>query len=367
MLEKVNGWLDIAERIFNLIRPKAYNTIAKTVVFTGIALIVESQVNFLHALVVALFEEYIGKSEILRSVLDVSSDPTIGVVLVVTGMVYHLVAALGKDFIDTKKAELPKYPIFEFFFDTQLNESQSNGEIYLDGPDYTFEQWQNIPDYEEPSKEPNEESEMSRTLRELTNSVPTLYPGQRQHKVRVNKKLYSDRAELLKEWLGYEPLKLSLYNDGEVLANGVKVQLTIPKDKGVSIKERGSELPKRPVKYYSTMPHFVAVRDEFKSILSHQAKVRLYEEDDHYKIIWDKEPQQAGVVSTAGKDLLFKISNPVEVECTIFCDELTRPANLTITLFPAQKSKSLELDDITNDEKFEELYSKIVKTFDDGL
>lgn len=72
MYEKVNRWLDIAERIINLIRPTAYNTIAKTVVLTGIGLIVESQVNFLHAIVVALFEEYIGKSEILRSVLDVS-------------------------------------------------------------------------------------------------------------------------------------------------------------------------------------------------------------------------------------------------------------------------------------------------------
>lgn len=365
MHEKINHWLDIVVRIINLIRPKTYNTIAKLVVYTGIGLIIESQVNFVHALVVALFEEYIGKSEILRSVLNVSSDPTVGVLLVITGMIYHLVVTLGKDFIDTKKAELPKYPIFEFYFGTQANKDQSGGEVYLDGPNYTFEQLKDIPEYEEPTVELSEESEMLISLRKIANSSPVLF-NQRQYEVRVNSRFYSQRVEILEEWLGYEPLKLRLYNDGEILANGVQVQITIPKGKGISIKERGIHLPERPQKRYSTAPFFRATRDQFRGLISYQAKVRLTEKDEHYKISWDTESLQAGVVSTAGKDLIFKISRPVEVEYTVFCDELTRPAKLTLTLHPAKVLKPLNLDDIMDDNKFEELYSKMAKTFDDS-
>ncbi|WP_353243083.1 hypothetical protein [Providencia sp.] len=78
MSDKVNHWIDIAERVINIIRPKTYNTIAKVTVLMGLGLISESQINFIHAIVAAFFEEYIGKSEILRAVLAVSDSPTAG-------------------------------------------------------------------------------------------------------------------------------------------------------------------------------------------------------------------------------------------------------------------------------------------------
>ncbi|MGE6473183.1 hypothetical protein [Serratia proteamaculans] len=149
MHAKVNDWIDIVERILNLIRPKAYNTIAKAVVLTGIGLIVESQVNFLHAVVVALFEEYIGKSEILRSVLNASSDHTVGVLLVLTGMVYHIAVTLGKEFIETKKAELPKYPVLSCFLHNGDKE-KLDSEFTIRGQLVSLPDRDSIPDQEEP-------------------------------------------------------------------------------------------------------------------------------------------------------------------------------------------------------------------------
>lgn len=367
MHDKVNNWLDIVERVINVIRPKAYNTIAKLVVYTGIGLIIESQVNFVHALVVALFEEYIGKSEILRSVLEVSSDTGVGVLLVIAGMTYHLAVTLGKDFIDTKKAELPKYPIFEFYFGTLANKNQSGGEVYLDGPNYIFDKLKDIPEYEEFTVEPSKENSISRSLKIMAESSPSFWgQQQRQYEVRVNSRLYSQRAEILEEWLGYEPLKLSLSNGGEILAKGVEVQINIPKGNGISIKERGEHLPEIPKKRYSTEPIYRVVENDYRALMLLQGKVNLTEDDDCYKISWNIETLQAGVVSTANKDLIFKVPSPVEVECTVFCDELTRPVTLTLVLHPAKVSKPLVLDDIMDDDKFETLYAKIIKVFNNN-
>ncbi len=370
MYEKIHKWIDVAERIISLIRPKTYNTIAKIVVYTGIGLIIESQVNFVHALITALFEEYIGKSEILRSVLNVSSDSTVGVLLVITGMAYHLVVTLGKDFIDTKRAGLPKYPIFEFSFCTKTTKNRLVGEVYLDGPNYTFEQLQDIPEYEEPKVEPSEKKcEPEQAFRMLANQSMSMYTtGLRPYQVIVNKNIYSQRAKLLEEWLGYEPLKLRLSNYGEILASGVEVQLAIPKNEDVSIKESSTRLPERPKKKRSS--NEISVRpllNNARSLVSHMSKVRLTEKESYYNIIWDVESLQAGVVTTAGKYLIFKVTKPVEVTCTVFCNELTRPENLTLTLYPAKESKSLMLDDIVDDDQFEKLYSKIAETFNDKL
>ncbi|MGI2982293.1 hypothetical protein ACRTDN_21355 [Vibrio alginolyticus] len=365
MHERVNQWLDIAERIINLIRPKAYNTIAKAVVLTGIGLVVESQVNFLHALVVALFEEYIGKSEILRSVLDVSSDPTVGVVLVITGMIYHVAVTLGKEFIETRKAELPKFPDFDFFFVTKKQSSQPNGNFYLDGPQHSYEQLENIPKYEEPKPKQDENEE----LRELTASIGRLSNfsglggfGHQREEV-TNSRLYQERVDLLKEWMGFEPVKLKLSNGGEVLATGVSVQLTIPKNTNVKIKERGAILPEHPKKKYYSDVAFAVLRDNFTSIASLSNPVSFEDEEDFYEIRWDVKSLQARVNKTANKEFLIKVTEPVEVECTVFCNELPQPYSSTVTLHPASESTSLSLDDIVDDSKFDNLYSDIAENF----
>ncbi|MDV2395869.1 hypothetical protein [Vibrio cholerae] len=366
MYEKVNRWLDIAERIINLIRPTAYNTIAKTVVLTGIGLIVESQVNFLHAIVVALFEEYIGKSEILRSVLDVSSDPTVGVVLVVTGMTYHVAVTLGKEFIETRKAELPKFPDFEFFFVTKKQSFQPNGKFYLDGPQHSYEQLENIPKYEEPKPKQHENEELrelTASIGKLTNYCPLRGFGHQEEEV-TNSRLYQDRFDLLKEWMGFEPVKLKLSNGGAVLANGVSVLLTIPKSNDIAIKEHGVRLPEKPKKQYYTGVSFAPLHDNFsKTLASFNSPVRFEESDDFYEIRWDVKSLQACVNKKANKEFLIKVTKTVEVECTVFCNELPQPYSSTVTLHPASESTSLTLDDIMDDSKFNSLYSEIAENF----
>ena len=49
MHEQVSKWVDIFEKIVNLIRPNAYNVIAKWVIGVGLCQIAESQVKIAHA------------------------------------------------------------------------------------------------------------------------------------------------------------------------------------------------------------------------------------------------------------------------------------------------------------------------------
>lgn len=364
MNDKVNHWIDIAERVINIIRPKAYNTIAKVTILTGLGLIGESQIKFIHAIIVAFFEEYIGKSEILRTFLDVSGSPTTGFFLVVIGMIYHIIVTLGNEYINTKKSELPKHPMLNFYFKNKNNDSLDNGEIYLDELRYNFEQVKNIPDYVEPVE--NREEKLLTNKTELSNTIELLekkYRSQCLQKRIVNTNFYKERLNILQEWLGYEKLSLSIVNDSEVFASGIRVRLCIPKNEGVTVKTIGEEIPKRPETHTNFYPTGMPLSNHFYERILDEVKPFITEYDDFYEISFEREKLQANTIAHNRLDLLVKINESIDINYTIFCDQLPRPFNSKITLHPSDNIKAIKLDDIIKDDNFERLYISIHEVF----
>ncbi|HCG7367832.1 TPA: hypothetical protein NJ384_004104 [Vibrio parahaemolyticus] len=351
MQEKVNGWLDIAERILNIIRPKAYNTIAKAVVLTGIGLIVESQVSFLHAVVVALFEEYIGKSEILRSVLNASSDPTIGILLVIVGMVYHVAVTLGKDFIETKKAELPKYPVLSCFL-LNGDKEKLDSEFTLRGKLVSLPSRDSIPDQEEPKFDESiygHHASIFRTMQAIQSS-----PFGDQ----LNKSLYRERADVLNEWAGAEILYLKISNDSRILASGVSVELTIPRHKGLSIKVPDNKYPPEPKAKREYNNRFSHIMPSYHNVSI--PDLRVSSDAKNYYIKWRVNRLQAQTELEADEYVLMKTDKPIDIQCTIFCDELPEPTQTIFKANPPQGTAIVSIDELSDESCYAALRDKLI-------
>ncbi|HBC7427953.1 TPA: hypothetical protein KEY68_000175 [Providencia rettgeri] len=366
MNDKVDNWIDKAERVINLIRPKAYNTIAKVTILTGLGLIGESQINFIHAIVAAIFEEYIGKSEILRTVLDVSGSPITGFLLVVVGMIYHIIVTLGNEYINTKKSELPKYPMLKFFFKNKHDSSFSNGEMHLDKPKYTFEQCQSIPEYSKTVENTEEhlsanETPLSKSLKFIDYSLPSGY--QHPKTTKVNKRFYKERLDILQEWLGYEKLCLSIANDSEIFANDIKVKISIPRNGRITVKTTRDKIPKRPETHINVGPIGMLNSNCSNEPFYDKYRPFITESDDIYEINWRIEKLQAKTFTGSSFGLWVKINEPIDIDCTVFCDQLPRPFNSKITLHPSSNIEVIELADIIEGENFERLYISIREAF----
>jgi hypothetical protein len=356
MYEKISKWLDLLARLVDLIRPKSYNTIAKLVVFTGVGLIVESEINFLHALAVALFEQYLGQSEFLREVLIGSDDPTLGIVLVITGMAYHLVVTLGKDFIQNQKEKLPQFPELIVSLSTQKKPRQ-NDQVNLDNPILKTPQPEDIPDFNENKDAISRRNEFD----SLFSGLNDLSFGGIGEKVKVytNTNFYRQRADIINKWSGFEPLELHLSNQGKILANGVRIQVILPKnDDCLSIFMPNNNIPSKPKKTYKNQAYMIPHGFD-RDILSYQDKMRIKEENDCYKINWDIDTLQAGVITTGNKKIFLRVKKAVEINCTVFCDELSEPKSSVLTITPSDEKVELNVDDIITDKNFDTLYSQL--------
>ncbi len=351
MHEKVNRWLEIAERILNIIKPKTYNTIAKSVVLTGIGLIVESQVNFFHAVVVSLFEEYIGKSEILRSVLNTSSDPTVGVLLVLTGMIYHVVVTLGKDFIDTKKVELPKYPTLNCVL-LNGDKEELESEFTIRGKLVHLPDIGNIPD--------QEEVKLDESIYGNSSIFQTMKLMQSSHfGKQLNKDLYRERADVLREWAGAEILYLTVSNDSRILANGVSIELTIPRHKGLSIKVPKNKYPEEP-----KVENDYNDRFKIQSIHSYHnvsiPDLKVSSDANNFYIKWKISRLQACTYLEADECVLLKTNKPIDIKCTIFCDELPEPTKITFKANPPLGTAIVSIDELSNESYYTLLRDKLI-------
>ncbi|MGF1888221.1 hypothetical protein L4D13_19030 [Photobacterium profundum] len=348
MHNKVNQWLDIAERVFNLIRPKAYNTIAKAVVFTGIGLLVESHFNFIHSLIVALFEEYIGKSEFLRSVLDTDTDKTIGIILITLGMLYHISMTLGKDYIDTKKAELPKFPSLSCLL-LNGDKKELDSEFTIRGSLITLPNRESIPNNAQEIPEYNN-THMSAMIAAIQ------IQGFVSQK---NRDLFRERAEILKQWSGAELLHLKIENNGSILANCVSVKLQIPRDKGVLINDLSINIPEDPKE---TIDH----NDRFSGILDlHEHPMTLddlsvHSDADFFTVYWRVNSLQAQTEKTANNYLLLKTNKSTVIECTIFCDELPEPIVSTYIVNPPPQTLNVTIEDLKDSERYIKLCDKCI-------
>ncbi|MFH0257050.1 hypothetical protein ACGRL8_08360 [Vibrio rumoiensis] len=342
MSKKILQWLDILKKLINIIRPKAYNTITRIVIGTGLLQITESQVKILHAFAIALFEEYIAKSEILREFLNATSDPTTGLILVAMGLIYHLVAYLGKDFIDAVKAKQPKIPELKLHF---LNGDKEplNSEFMIRGQLANILDRESIPDNTDEDEISNLEGEFGYMQKQILQMQRLSSPfGQRK-----NKDQYRERANVIDKWAGAELLYFSLKNHSSILVNDITIQLNIPRNSSrVSIE--GNTLPQPR--------DLINIIDlTYPPIINEPKQIKLYDniEISHtskdFVVSWKARKLHGEATVESSECFLIQVREEISIECTIYCDELPKPYITTFEVKPPQKSSNVDLEELMDD------------------
>ncbi|WP_198781124.1 MULTISPECIES: hypothetical protein [Shewanella] len=348
MHEQVSKWVDIFEKIVNLIRPNAYNVIAKWVIGVGLCQIAESQVKIAHAFAIALFEEYVSKSEILRAFLNATSDPTSGIILVLSGLGYHLIATIGKGYIDTRKAELPKLPSLNCQLlngDNEVLEAQ----FTIRGSRVNLPNNDDIPDYKEDKPDFNHP-----IFGHLHIIAAIQTPNFGKHR---NTELFRERAKVLSEWAGAELLYLKITNDSRILASGVSIKLEIPRHKGLSVTMPG-KLPSTPQKDIDDFPNLVPHYQRAKHI--DPKAITLHSEHNFYYISWSISKMQAQTEEVSTESILLKTDKTVEIECTIFCDELPEPITTKYKVHPSLEIIDIDVEQLIDGDSYNKISDKLI-------
>ncbi len=349
---KTDDFLSFLERIICIIRPKYHNVISRVVIGAGLLLVVESQVNLIEALGVALFEKLFGPSEYLRHLFAGSSYPWIGVILVVCGLVYHAVVTVGLELVEKYRKALPPKPQLNFSFLNSDEEKLPNSKIKFRGKTCVIPDNLEIPDNTNYSKyaskqiEKDKEDErgqpggISSVVSSITNPKP---------QYRINKDFYRKRAKFLQVWGGAENFTLALFNAGAILCRNIEVEIRIPKEVGVSVDNR-NDLSPLPPSQESVTPPF----DKFSNNIyqaPQEYDVKTSDSTTMHIFTWKVGNLQAKANRTSDTKLFFRIEVKIQIEVSIFCDELADPIQKTIQIIPAEEKIELNLEIITQERK----------------
>lgn len=340
--------LDGLGRAISIIRPKAYNVIAKRVIFVGLFQMIESQVKIVHALVIALFEQFIGVSEILRTFLNATSAPSLGFILVVMGLLYHLVVTLGKDYIEVKSLALPKLPKLKCSLLNDDKEELSQ-EFTIRGSRVNLPETKDIPDNKSIDSEASEDAAVSAL------QLHSLYES--RFGKRKNEDLYRERAEVLNKWAGAELIYLKLSNDGETLATGVSIELAIRKQKGLFVTV-ADPLLHSPDEFIDDSRSLLGI-DHLTRTINPKA-ISIDSDSSHHSISWAVNRIQAQTEECSTDCILLKTDKSVEVECTIFCDEFPKPAKTIFTVKPASKILDVSIKELMSSSSFQSIFDTAI-------
>ncbi|MEA3588401.1 hypothetical protein J6I75_08555 [Pseudidiomarina sp. 1APP75-27a] len=336
---QVVGWL---VQLLIALRPRTYNRITTSVVLSGLLLVWESQVKLVHAVIVVVVEMFIGESELLRAVLTSTSDTFIGMSLITMGLIYHLTA----EYLQSKKATLPAVPSLSCHLLNGDKESLDTeftlrGKLALLPPD------NEIPDKED-SLPTDDSSVIGQALRAY------LYSGQQ-----VNTQLYRERADVLNEWAGAELIYLVVENEGKVLATGVSVQLSVPRAPGVLVKPNSDIVPPLPKATFNRYEKLLSP-EELNLEIPARNELTLTIEGNRRVIHWQPHKLQAGTSIPSEEAILIKTNEPIEVECTIFCDELPEPIVKTFHVNPPSEEVNVYLSQLKNEERYDALCDELI-------
>ncbi|PKM19527.1 MAG: hypothetical protein CVV11_07805 [Gammaproteobacteria bacterium HGW-Gammaproteobacteria-15] len=302
------------------IRPKTYNVIARSLVWFGLMLMVESHFGIVQTLMLAGYESFFGTSEILRNYVASNSNPWVGFLVVVLGLVYHILMTVGKELSDLWLSKVPKKPILSLTLINSDMESFKNNSIFLRGHIVETPSEEDIPENKVNLNFPHMQA-IASVMNDYGNS-------------RRNTKLYRERAEFLRVWGGSELILLNLSNISTVLAAGVKVVLTIPRIKGVSADNTLNALPSLPSEN---------VENKFGSISSLlDTRPKHYDlKNNHsnkeYCFEWASNNIQANTEILANTYIYLRTEVDINLTVTIYCDQFDSPITETYQVVKANK------------------------------
>ncbi|ABI71520.1 hypothetical protein [Shewanella frigidimarina] len=330
-------WIERFDRVLTIIRPKAYNVIARIIIGLGIALVAESQLNILQAVIVASYESMFGYSEVLRKFIEGSSNPWIGLFLIVIGLIYHYFMTVGKQQIDLRLSQIPQKPILDLKLLNADLVPYENHSLNLRGGIVILPK-DEIPEYK------------------ITYNIPQMSALNTFRNISLNPKFYKERSDFLKVWGGAELISLKLSNLTSVLATGVKIEITLPRMKGVSADNTKDDFPKYPAEKSTSqfsMPTYHNKPVHYDIKRSHN--------DKEYNFTWEVNDIQANTTSISDTYIFLRVEQNVDMEIKIFCDQYVFPVTEIYRVTKSKLSHSISISEITgNKESFDELVDKFI-------
>lgn len=322
----IDKWLGYLSRFLSIIRPKAYNVITRLVVGAGVTLVI-SQSRIFEAMIVAGFESYFGRSEVLRDYLDQDSNLHWGTFLIVVGMVYHLLMTVITDLVNTQIQRLPKYPELKLGVMNADSEELSGDTIQLRGAICTVPPEDEIPNYAKVINIPG-----GRNGFDVFGGMSTnfLVPG-------LNDKLFKERAKFLRTWGGSELLCFTISNDSHVLAKNVSVCLVIRRDVGVAMDNTNDYFPDIPSKQKAQRYDFLQLNPK------PSYDMKRGHSDQEYIFTWNVGDVQAGTVVQSKTAIFIRADRNTSIRATTYCDDLPEP----ITKEYQVKATTKEITQIT--------------------
>lgn len=334
-------WIERFDRILTIIRPKAYNVIARIIIGMGIALVAESQLNILQAVIVASYESMFGYSEVLRKFIEGSSNPWIGLFLIVIGLIYHYLMTVGKQQIDLRLSQIPQKPVLGLeLLNADLDKYEHNS-INLRGGLVSLPS-DEIPEHKMNYNLPN--------MSGLNNALNTI------GNIALNPSFYKERGDFLKIWGGAELISLKLSNLTPVLATGVKLEIAIPRIKGVSADNTKEDFPKYPSE--ENNGHFSSIQLTSQPV--HYDIKRSHNEKE-YGFTWEVNDIQANTTSISDTYIFLRVEQNVDMNIKIFCDQYDSPATEIYRVTKSKLSHSISISEITGKKEiFDEFVDKFI-------
>lgn len=304
----IDKWLGYLSRFLSIIRPKAYNVISRLVVGAGITLVI-SQSHIFEAMIIAGFESYFGRSEVLRDYLNQDSNLHWGTFLIVVGMVYHLLMTVGTDLVNTQLQRLPKYPELKLGIMNADSEELSGDSIQLRGAICTVPPEDEIPNHVQVIRIPGERNGFN-----ILGGMQTSFLCQG-----LNEKFFKERAKFLRAWGGSELLCFTINNDSPILAKNVSISLVVRRDVGVAMDNTNDYFPDIPSKQKVQRYDFLPAHSK------PSYDIRRGHSDQEYIFTWNVGDVQAGTVVESRTAIFIRADRNTVIRATTYCDDLPEP------------------------------------------
>jgi hypothetical protein len=334
-------WIERLARFLTIIRPKAYNVITRIIIGLGVVLVTESQLNILQAVLIAGYETMFGYSEVLRKFIEGSPNPWLGLILIVIGLIYHYLMTVGKQQIDLRLSLIPQKPVLDLKLLNADLEPYENKIINLRGGIVSLPAVE-IPEYKFSYNLPNMSG-----LNSAFNTIGNMT---------LNPNFYKERGDFVKIWGGAELISLKISNASAVLATGVKVEISLPRIKGVSADNTKDNSPEYPAERKTNQ--FAA------RVFSHQPihyDIKCDHNEKVYGFSWKINDIQANTTSISDTYIFLRVEQSVDIEVKIFCDQYDSPATEIYHITKSELSHSISITEIMgNKESFEVLVDKFI-------
>ncbi|WP_223502879.1 hypothetical protein [Pseudomonas sp. BF-R-24] len=342
----VEKWLGYLSRFLNIIRPKAYNVIARIVVGAGAAVVL-SQTKIVEALIVAAVEFYFGRSDVLREFLNQESSLGWGFGIIALGLVYHLSMTVGVDLVSERLQRLPKYPVLALGVRNADSEEYGGKKIQMRGALCQVPDAAGIPDHVKVISVPRERGGLdlfggSFTTNFLASSL--------------NSDFYRDRSEYFRTWGGAELLRFTITNDSPILAKNVSVCFVVSKAAGVAMDNTNDDFPTIPSAKKDGMrflPPVTAVE---------KYDIKRGHTGQEYIFSWDVGDVQAGTVLESKTLIFLRAERDIEIRTTIYCDDFPEPVNDTYEVkAPTSDRSQISVADLkVEDTEFTKMLDDVV-------